>query len=426
MSKTLQPLPEGRLKEAFGAMRHPRDFRPFVPAQPAPPSLNTNRRDRTAQAMDLPLVAAIHDEWGALMHEPFVGLRIEGATPPPTPRPLTNGAPRAAMEAACHALLAILRPEIAEQVRFATDAREWRRWHNMPLQWPRDGIGLEEMTEAERAAVMDLAAASLSPEGFRDLRALMAINRFSGDLIGRPAYLNEHCYQFGLFGTPGDAVWGWQLYGHHIALNCVLAGDAYVLSPTFLAAEPTLVDEGPWLGTDAFLAEEEAGLALIRGLSPAARARAVICPSILNGDVPEGRRHWADSLHLAGAFRDNLTIPAEGLAAADMTPDDRDRLLAAFVPFFRLLPEGPRAARLAGIAAHLGDTRVVWMGGYDDWSPFYFRLQNPVALVEFDHHAAVFLTNGEPARFHVHTLARTPFGGDYGMNLRAASTETRP
>ena len=39
-------------------------------------------------------------------------------------------------------------------------------------------------------------------------------------------------------------------------------------------------------------------------------------------------------------------------------------------------------------------------------------------IVEFDHHSGVFLGNDEPAKFHVHTLLRTPNGGDYGMALR--------
>jgi hypothetical protein len=40
-----------------------------------------------------------------------------------------------------------------------------------------------------------------------------------------------------------------------------------------------------------------------------------------------------------------------------------------------------------------------------------------VLIVEFDHHAGVFLGNAEPERFHVHTLVRTPNGNDYGMDL---------
>ena len=50
-------------------------------------------------------------------------------------------------------------------------------------------------------------------------------------------------------------------------------------------------------------------------------------------------------------------------------------------------------------------------------SPFYYRIQSPVIFIEFDHHSGVFLTNKEPAKFHVHTLVRTPNGNDYGVDL---------
>jgi hypothetical protein len=39
-------------------------------------------------------------------------------------------------------------------------------------------------------------------------------------------------------------------------------------------------------------------------------------------------------------------------------------------------------------------------------------------LVEFDHHSGVFLTNKEPAKYHTHTIVRTPNAGDYGQAIR--------
>ena len=46
-----------------------------------------------------------------------------------------------------------------------------------------------------------------------------------------------------------------------------------------------------------------------------------------------------------------------------------------------------------------------------------YRIQSPVLIIEFDHHAGVFLGNAEPQKFHIHTLVRTPNGNDYGMAL---------
>ena len=57
------------------------------------------------------------------------------------------------------------------------------------------------------------------------------------------------------------------------------------------------------------------------------------------------------------------------------------------------------------------------MGGVDEASVFYYRIHSPVILIEFDHHIGVFLTNEAPAKFHIHTIVRTPNGNDYGFDL---------
>ena len=53
----------------------------------------------------------------------------------------------------------------------------------------------------------------------------------------------------------------------------------------------------------------------------------------------------------------------------------------------------------------------------DDEAPFYYRVHSPVILIEFDHHPGVALDNVVPTRHHVHTVVRTPNGGDYGADL---------
>ena len=65
----------------------------------------------------------------------------------------------------------------------------------------------------------------------------------------------------------------------------------------------------------------------------------------------------------------------------------------------------------------LDRTYFSWIGGYGDEDPFYYRVQSPVIMVEFDHHAGVWLANAEPAKYHIHTVVRTPNGNDYGKDL---------
>ena len=44
---------------------------------------------------------------------------------------------------------------------------------------------------------------------------------------------------------------------------------------------------------------------------------------MMGGDLPEGRRHFADNLHLGGAFHDNRVVPYEGLKGDALTATQR-------------------------------------------------------------------------------------------------------
>jgi hypothetical protein len=83
------------------------------------------------------------------------------------------------------------------------------------------------------------------------------------------------------------------------------------------------------------------------------------------------------------------------------------------------LPEAPRGFRRRRIAKHVEDSWFSWIGGMSADDPFYYRVHSPVVLVEYDNHPGIFLDNDDPEPFHVHTIVRTPNGGDYGKDLLA-------
>jgi len=56
-------------------------------------------------------------------------------------------------------------------------------------------------------------------------------------------------------------------------------------------------------------------------------------------------------------------------------------------------------------------------GGAGDDESFYYRIHSPVLMIEYDCHQGIFLDNPQPEPFHVHTIVRTPNGGDYGRDL---------
>ena len=96
---------------------------------------------------------------------------------------------------------------------------------------------------------MAVLRASMSQHGYELSRDVMKLNRFLGDLVGGPAVMGEWSYIFCLFGTPSTSEpWGWQLFGHHLVLNCFVLGEQMVLTPAFWGAEPSYADHGPFKG----------------------------------------------------------------------------------------------------------------------------------------------------------------------------------
>ena len=110
-------------------------------------------------------------------------------------------------------------------------------------------------------------------------------------------------------------------------------------------------------------------------------------------------------------------MPTEGVLVAELSTGQKDKIVELASAFFAYLPDAPLAAKLNAIEQHFDRTWWCWIGGTDDEDPFYYRIQSPVAMMEFDHHPGVWLSNDEPAKCHIHTCVRTPNGNDYGKDL---------
>ncbi len=394
------------------------DFRSFIPEPGKSRISGPTPRAHTQARLKSPRAQELFGTWAKLAAEPFKGITADGNVRPNLFSLVPAGAPIAAMVEAASALLQRLTSAQRAAMCFPVDSRVWQQWQNTENYVEDYGLRLDETTDDVRQAVMNVLRASLSPKGFEVSRNVMRLNRFLGDLVGGPAILGEWSYIFCLYGTPSATdPWGWQLFGHHLCLSCLVIGGQMVLSPTFMGAEPAYADSGPFAGISLFEDEERLGLALMRSLSAGQQQTAIVAHAMMGGDLPPGRWHFADHLHLGGAHQDNRIVPLEGLRAGEMSALQRRNLLDLVAAYIAPLPPGPCEARMAEIERHLGETQFCWIGGFEEVSPFYYRIQSPVTFIEFDHHSGVFLTNPEPAKFHVHTIVRTPNGNDYGVDV---------
>jgi hypothetical protein len=280
------------------------------------------------------------------------------------------------------------------------------------------GLRLDAVSCEVRDAVTALMRSCFSEDGFLKTAQVRSANLYLGELYDLRNIMNEWSFHFLMFGVPSETEpWGWNLYGHHLALNCFVLGPQIVVSPTFLGAEPTIVDRGDGHAFELFRREAMTGIELMHSLSADLRRQAVTYRQLKDPAMPQGRWHFADERALGGAYQDNRVIPYDGVCARDLTTAQQESLLRVVESFLDYLPERPLRARMAQVEAALEETWWSWIGSDDGIEPFYYRVQSPVVMVEFDNHQGVWLTNTEPARFHVHTVVRTPNGNDYGKDL---------
>jgi len=379
----------------------------------------------TAARQDDPFLHSLLDDWNAKLAEPFAGVTSDGVVHSGLYR-LAERGDDAELVTAAERVIATLSDTQLYAFLHPLDATSWRAWSNPEFVFHRVGLRLEDLAEHQVEAVLALVEASLSPEGFERVREAMELNGFLGELVDLPTILNDRSYWVALYGDPvSGGAWGWQLFGHHVAVHFVTVAGRHVVAPVFIGAEPAISDgERPPI----FEAREEAALELAASLTDDQRTAAVVYASVLDPKMPAGRLHPADERHVAGAFQDNRLIPYEGISAYDLDDEQWGLLLDILEDFLLLLRDDQRTLALADVREHRDETWFAWYGATDGTQPFYLRIQSPVIVAELDHHAGVWLNNRTPQRFHVHSTLRLPNGNDYGRayidQWRARNDET--
>ncbi|KAI9172764.1 hypothetical protein HJFPF1_02278 [Paramyrothecium foliicola] len=370
-----------------------------------------------------PWLHALYLHWRELFKEPFKGITNDGLGAGVVRTGLytlqDEGVPIEKIVEAVNVVTSQLQPQELRTLNYHVDSPEWRSWSNPEFLLSDKGLRLDEVSLEVRDSIMNVLKATLSSEGYEKATAAMRINGFLGELVQAPRVCNEFSYNFVLFGE-ASAIhpWGFAFYGHHLCLNIFFIKTQMIISPWFTGAEPNLVDQGPHKGTRILEVEERLGLQLMQSLNPEQQNEAQVYKLLKDPQMPHGRWNHDDQRHLCGAYRDNRVVPYEGTKIQNMTTDQRDLVLGILEQYLLYLPAVSRKLRLEQIQKWFDETYFCWIGGFQDDDAFYFRIQSPVVIAEFDHHSGVFLTNKEPAKFHIHTLLRTPNAGDYGIALR--------
>jgi len=311
------------------------------------------------------------------------------------------------------------------KARYAFPAPDERtRWYYTPTE--QGGLPLAEMSPVQQRLAHRLVASGLSPRGYVAASTIMGLENVLDAVEGwlRPypgrAAPNRgrdpQLYFASVFGTPGAGSWGWRVGGHHLALNYTIHGGNLAASPMFLGANPATASlVGPGV-LRPLAAEEDLGRELLHSLVPDQQAKAVLSVVAPNDIVQSNRPVVEAGVLPLGSSDDQLAAvryehTPKGLAAAQMTPQQRALLLPLIHQYLGRLPDevaAVQAERISGPAS--GTLHFGWAGGLERGQPHYYRVQGPRLLIEYD--------NTQDGANHAHSVWRDPVG-DFGADLLA-------
>ena len=305
------------------------------------------------------------------------------------------------MATAANKFLAGLTPELRQQATFPIDSAELTRWHYVPAQqFPRNGVPIRAMNEAQRALAQELLKTGLSTRGYTQATTIMVdLETILKAMENGSAMRDPEQYCFSVFGTPGaKGVWGWRVNGHHLSLHFNIGNGSVVASaPTFFGSNPAEVRvEGPKKGLRVLGDREDSARALLEALDATQRTTATI-EAVAPNDIVTRTAAKVDPLS------------PTGLGASAMTARQRELLMAVIETYTSSMAPDIASERLAELRkAGLEKIAFAWAGETERGKKHYYRIQGPTFLIEYD--------NTQNDGNHVHSVWRD-FYGDFGRDL---------
>jgi len=303
-------------------------------------------------------------------------------------------------EAAARAFLASLPAGLRQKASFPFASDQRTQWFFVPRE--RVGASLLMLDDQQSELLGPLLASALSPEGLLTARDVIkhenTLRRIeTAASVSNASRRDPGLYYTSIFGEPSAASpWSWRFEGHHLSINVTqLPGQAPVVAPLFVGANPARVPDGAEAGFRLLAAEEDLGRELITRLPEAKRRLAIIndtaYPDIITGNDPTVR-----------------PLELEGLAAADMSAAEQQQLRRLIEVYTgRLTPASARELLARLDRAGFGKVRFAWAGSIETGQKHYYRVHGPTLLIEYD--------NTQNDANHVHTVFRDlerDFGGD--------------
>lgn len=261
---------------------------------------------------------------------------------------------------------------------------ELTRWHwTTPSGFPRNGLPLREMQQAQRDLAHALLQASQSAYG---LQKSLDIISLQNDLGNDP-----DLYYVTIFGTPGVEPWGWRWEGHHLSRRFNVVNGKISVTPFFLGAWPTINNAG----LKAMEREEWAARELITSFDQTQRARVIFQSNVPGNHATQNQAYVKP-------------LKTVGVAAAELNTDGQALIMEVVQKYLNTLPDVIAAAHLERLRnAGVENIYFAWAGSIAAQQPYYYRLQGPTFLLEHD--------NSRNRGTHIHSVWRD-FAEDFGQS----------
>ena len=321
-----------------------------------------------------------------------------------------------AMRDASIAFLNSLGPGLSAQATFSVEDDERRAWSNLPHpMFERRGVSFAEMSPDQRRHAHTMFRSALSSRGYLKTAGIMHLDEILKGLANlppdAPVQFGHDFYWISMFGDPAkDAAWGWQLDGHHLAVNIAVVGDEVSVRPAFMGADPATIRDGTFAGWNVLSSEDEKGLRLFASLDPEQREQAIIA-----------QKSPADVV--TGPGNGDRLKKREGLPASGMTQAQQRLLLRVIEEYVHNYRHDIAHEQMQRImASGLEEIYFAW-AGTGEAEPYYYRVHGPALIIEFTNMYPPGQTTGLVN--HIHTVFREP-GNDYGEDFLRKHLEESP
>ena len=291
---------------------------------------------------------------------------------------------------------AALSSELLAEASFPLGHKESYSWTNLPpgRDEDRGGIRFGELSINQLTRFYEVLNVFLSDDGYTKVSLITKDTEKPLSDIS-PNFWASNPYHIALFGNPEtDGSWGFQLDGHHLALNFLVHGDAVSIVPALIGTAPAIID-----GTVVLEDERGKAFALLNSLEENQKKKA----------IQKGRRGLqvgpgrSTDPFLNHDYSEFVGI---GLKASEMSDTQKENLRKLIKTYVYNLEAEFANIWMTDIDVGLDDTYFVWIGGTTPNDPIYYRVFNPAVWIEF---------NNESGLDHIHTIIRSPDGKDYGI-----------